>query len=73
MHALETLGSVTNICSDKTGTITEGKMAVRQMFVTGTDSAYNVGGSALATEGDITVVATVAVEVSPSLRVRVRV
>ena len=31
--ALEALGSVTNVCSDKTGTLTQGKMSVTRLFI----------------------------------------
>ncbi|CAO1636061.1 unnamed protein product [Parajaminaea phylloscopi] len=33
IEALEALGGVTNICSDKTGTLTQGKMVVRKCWI----------------------------------------
>ncbi|KAG4304941.1 hypothetical protein PORY_001616 [Pneumocystis oryctolagi] len=35
LDSLEALGAITDICSDKTGTLTQGKMSVRQVWVYG--------------------------------------
>ncbi|KAK9265144.1 hypothetical protein V1519DRAFT_435247 [Lipomyces tetrasporus] len=47
MQALEALGGVTDICSDKTGTLTQGKMITRRVWIPalGDDQTISVSGT----------------------------
>ncbi|KAL2827398.1 hypothetical protein BDW59DRAFT_57112 [Aspergillus cavernicola] len=56
LDSLEALGAVTNICSDKTGTLTQGKMVVKKAWIPsrGTYSVGNSNEPFNPTTGDIT-------------------
>ena len=51
LPAVETLGSVTVICSDKTGTLTRNEMTVQQVVIAG--AVIDVEGAGYAPEGEL--------------------
>ncbi|KAI8137168.1 potassium/sodium efflux P-type ATPase [Fennellomyces sp. T-0311] len=53
ISALELLGAVTNVCSDKTGTLTQSKMVLDRLWRP-KEGFFKVSGLGFVTEGDIT-------------------
>jgi Ca2+-transporting ATPase len=65
LPAVETLGSTSVICSDKTGTLTKDEMTVRQLYVG--EQLFNVSGAGYAPVGEFSVNGETPVAPTPAL------
>ncbi|KAL3477238.1 hypothetical protein BJX99DRAFT_226586 [Aspergillus californicus] len=70
LDSLEALGAVTNICSDKTGTLTQGKMVAKRAWLPSLGT-YSVGASSNPldpTEGDLSLLTASPLKLDPNVQ-----
>jgi Ca2+-transporting ATPase len=65
LPAVETLGSTSVICSDKTGTLTKDEMTVRQLYVS--QQLFNVSGAGYSPVGEFSVNGGTQISPTPAL------
>ncbi|KAI9933990.1 hypothetical protein ASPWEDRAFT_48610 [Aspergillus wentii DTO 134E9] len=69
LDSLEALGAVTNICSDKTGTLTQGRMVAKRAWIP-SQGTYSVGSSSNPLdpqEGEMSLITDPPVKISPDM------
>ncbi|KAJ5612306.1 hypothetical protein N7510_005500 [Penicillium lagena] len=73
LDSLEALGAVTNICSDKTGTLTQGRMVAKRAWLP-SEGTYSVGSSnnpLSPEEGEMSLIAEMPTQLAPESKANI--